>query len=158
MSGDDETTTPSDARAALASVTASELAIRKRSIWPFWLSILVATSFGTYNALRTYFSADRSAYVEVVIALTCILPVFLVWLLFFRWRGLVVRDTFRWASALIVTAAFVIEARSVVLDAQAAILFGTFNAMLILLFWGIADGLSSLMSHFRDRRKAHAGR
>lgn len=156
MNDDREETTPSDARAALASVMAAKSAIRQRSVWPFWLSIFVAVSFGTYAMLRTYIGVDRPLIVELTIVLSA-LPAFLLWCWFDRSRGIVVRDTLRWASAVLVTATFVLDAHidNYVGSFQAALVLGALNSMTILLFWGIADGLSHLKGFIRLR--AHAG-
>lgn len=157
------TTTPSDARAALASVMASRSAIRERRTWPLWLSIYVASSFGVFAALRTYLGADQPTHLEILLALACALPAVFFWLIFFRYQGLVVRDSFRWSSAVIICGLFVMEPHvpgtsgdmpfALVLT---ALVHGMLNSMTILFVWGTGDGVNSLARFIRLRHQAHA--
>jgi hypothetical protein len=95
-------------------------------------------------------------FIELTIALS-VLPAILLWFWFFRSRGLVIRDTIRWASAVVVTAMFVIDAHIDDYSGsfQAALVLGALNSMTILVFWGVTDGLSYLTGLIRKR--AYAG-
>jgi hypothetical protein len=160
---DGQTTTRSDARAALASVSATGSAILERRSWPFWLSILVSASFGACAALRTYFGVDRPAVLEILLGLACVVPAFVAWIVCFRIRGLVVRDTFRWSSAIVICGLFVIESHipeasggMPLSQVLTALIHGMLNSMTILLVWGTVDGVASLARLIRQRRRVHA--
>lgn len=143
-----------EARAALASVDEMKSTINRRSEWPFWLILVVAACFGVIGGIRFYFGPGTSFLFESGVFLACMGTAATLYLLHFRSRGLMPHDGFRWLTAILVNAVFVVNAIStngqeVTRSFSEAMGYGTLVTLTILLIWASGFGFLWAFRSFR---------
>jgi hypothetical protein len=134
-----------------------------RSAWPYWLTVAVAPCFGLNGGIRYYYGPGTPFLFETGTLLACMVIAVLLYLHHFRSRGLVLRDGFRWLSAILVNAAFVMNAIStngmeVTRSLMGAMYYGALDTFAILLIWASGFGVSYALRLIARRRHTKSER